>query len=279
MNYTDPFVLRDDVLLIPCADLSEDMRGHIAFDEGDVTLSHRYGRSLAQVIDRDTAALLELFRRPRTLVDAVVENSRVLGKDPEAWFEALLPHLGTFVDNRVLVPAGSGEETEIRPRLDSGTIVAGYEVVRCANLLEDSEIVGPAQRAIASGKSARFALRQAVTVQCELLSGLGQAVFEAGRTVLVLAALEYPAFHELAEAVGKDVAGDAEVALHLVEAPDTEERLTEDEERPALAHDVERLGDGTVVGGTRDIGHQDEGSASGLSIATGATDRAGHTAC
>ncbi|MFL6246584.1 MAG: lanthionine synthetase LanC family protein [Thermoanaerobaculia bacterium] len=140
MNYTDPFVLRDDVLLIPCADLTDDLRERITFDDGDFTLSRRHGRTLAQVIDRDTAALLELFRKPRTLVEAIVENSRSLGKDPETLFEALLPHLGTFLDNRVLVPAGSEEVQEIRPRFDSGIEIAGSRIVRCVSLIEDSEI-------------------------------------------------------------------------------------------------------------------------------------------
>ena len=140
MNYTEPFVLRDDVLLIPCADLSDDMRRRVAFEEGDFTLSRRHGRALAQVIDRDTAALLQLFREPRTIVDAIVQNSRSLGKDPEELFDELLPHLGTFVHNHVLVPAGSEEEKEIRPQFESGTTIGVYRIVRCVHLIEDIEI-------------------------------------------------------------------------------------------------------------------------------------------
>jgi predicted Ser/Thr protein kinase len=140
VNITEPFVLKDDVLLIPCTELSEDLRGRIAFDEGDFTLSRRHGRALAQVIDGETAALLALFRQPRTIVDAVIENSRAFGKRPDTWLDELLPHLGTFLENRVLVPAGSEEEKEIRPRYDSGTTIAGWKIVRCASLIEDSEI-------------------------------------------------------------------------------------------------------------------------------------------
>ncbi|HEY0157338.1 MAG TPA: lanthionine synthetase LanC family protein [Thermoanaerobaculia bacterium] len=140
MNITEPFVLKPDVLLIPCAELSEDARGRISFDEGDFTLSRRQGRALSQVIDGETAALLALFRKPSTIVDAVIENSRALGKDPQAWLDELLPHLGVFLKNRVLVPAGSEDEREIRPQYESGQSVAGWEVVRCASLVEDSEI-------------------------------------------------------------------------------------------------------------------------------------------
>ena len=140
MNITEPFVLKQDVLLIPCAELSDDVRGRISFDDGDFTLSRRHGRTFTQVIDGETAALLALFRQPRTIVDAVIENSRALGKNAEAWLDELLPHLGKFLQNQVLVPAGSDEEKEIRPRFESGDNLAGWTIVRCASLIEDSEI-------------------------------------------------------------------------------------------------------------------------------------------
>ncbi len=140
MNITEPFVLKEDVVLIPCADLSDDVRRRISFDEGDFTLSRRHGRALVQVIDRDTAALLGLFRQARSIVEAVIENSRATGRDPEARLEELLPHLGGFLDNCVLVPAGSDEEKEIQPQYASGAAIAGWEIVRCASLMEESEI-------------------------------------------------------------------------------------------------------------------------------------------
>jgi serine/threonine-protein kinase len=140
VKITEPFVLKKDIVLIPCADLADDVRGRISHDQGDFTLSHRYGRAFAQVIDGETAALLTLFREPRTIVDAVIENSRALSKEPEAWLDELLPHLGRFLSNRVLVPVGSEEENEIRPRYESGATVAGWKIVRCASLIEDSEI-------------------------------------------------------------------------------------------------------------------------------------------
>ena len=140
MNITEPFVLKDDVLLIPCADLSDDVRGRISFEEGDFTLSRRHGRVLSQVIDRGTAALLSLFREPRTIVEAVVENSRVLGRNPDVRLDELLPHLGVFLHNHVLVPAGSGDEKEIRPQYESGAPFGDWQIVRCASLIEDSEV-------------------------------------------------------------------------------------------------------------------------------------------
>lgn len=140
MNITEPFVLKSDVLLIPCAELSDDVRGRLPYEEGDFTLSRRHGRAMAQVIDSETAALLELFREPRTIVDAVLQNSRSFSRDPEVLLDELLPHLGRFLDSRVLVPAGSEDEHELRPRFESGATIAGWKIVRCASLIEDSEV-------------------------------------------------------------------------------------------------------------------------------------------
>jgi predicted Ser/Thr protein kinase len=139
MNMTEPFVLKQDVLLIPCAELSDDVRARIAFDEGDFTLSILHGRTLAQVIDGETAALLTLFQQPRTIVEAIVENSRSFGRDPAARLDEMLPHLGAFIDKGVLVPAGSDEQP-IRPQYDSGSTFAGWKIVRCVSLIQDSEI-------------------------------------------------------------------------------------------------------------------------------------------
>jgi eukaryotic-like serine/threonine-protein kinase len=140
MNITEPFVLKEDVLLIPVADLSDDVRGRLSYDQGDFTLSRRHGRVLAQVIDGETAALLSRFREPCTIADAVAEKSRALRKDPEAWLDELLPHLGRFLHSRILVPAGSEEEQELRPRLESGAKIGRWEIVRCVNFIEDTEV-------------------------------------------------------------------------------------------------------------------------------------------
>jgi len=140
MNFTEPFVLKNDVVLTPCAELNEDMRAKISFDEGDFTLSRRRARVLAQVIDGETASLLTLFREPRTIADALSESCISLGRDPEVYFDELISHLGVFLENRILVPAGAEAEEEICAQYESGATVAGWEVVRCISLIEDSEV-------------------------------------------------------------------------------------------------------------------------------------------
>jgi hypothetical protein len=76
---------------------------------------------------------------------------------------------------------------------------------------------------------------------------LGQAVLEARGALLVGHAHEDALVDEAAQAVGEDVARDAEVALEVVEAPHAHERLAHDEDRPAVAEHLEGAGDRAVL--------------------------------
>src|ERR1044071_801620 len=107
IDITKPLVLQEDVVLIPCAELDPKLRSRIAFDDGDFTLAHRRRGVRSEGIDGGTAALLTLFREPRTIVSAVIENSRTTGADPRARFDEVLPPLAKFVEEHVLVQAGS----------------------------------------------------------------------------------------------------------------------------------------------------------------------------
>ena len=140
MNVTDPLVLRKDVLLLPVADLAPEVREKLTFDDGDFAVSRTHGRALSQVVDGETASLLQLFLRPRTIVDAVIESSRALKKDPQVWLDEVLPFIGVFVQNRVLVSADAEVEEEFAQTVANGERIGSWEVSHCASLVEDTEI-------------------------------------------------------------------------------------------------------------------------------------------
>src|ERR1700722_73749 len=83
---------------------------------------------------------------------------------------------------------------------------------------------------------------------------LGQPVLVPVGVRAVTDAFEHPVAHELPQPVSQDVAGDAEVALHLSVAAHPEECLPQDQERPAVAdhvdgelHGIARRPDWSVV--------------------------------
>jgi serine/threonine-protein kinase len=92
------------------------------------------------VIDGGTAALLALFAAPRTIAEAVDENSRALGVDSRKRAEEVLPYLAALVRRGDLVAPGVDEGPELRPQFDDGSELAGWMIVRCVRAVDDSEI-------------------------------------------------------------------------------------------------------------------------------------------
>src|SRR5215217_6821621 len=64
MAITDPLLLPADVLLVPVADLPEEVRRQFPHGEGDYAISRPRSRSTSRVLDAGAAALLGEFRSP-----------------------------------------------------------------------------------------------------------------------------------------------------------------------------------------------------------------------
>src|SRR2546421_7230211 len=75
----------------------------------------------------------------------------------------------------------------------------------------------------------------------EAQSSIGQEVFVAAGAVL--ASFEHPFGDEAVESVGQHCAGDVEVGQKIVEAAYAEKAVADDEDRPALADELERASD------------------------------------
>ena len=182
-DLSGPFVLKSDVVLIPRAEVSDDARSNIALDDGDVALFRRHGRTMSHVVDGETASLLALFREPRTIAGAVIDNSRALGADAAGRLDELLPHLQALVETEVLVPADAADDAEPRPAFPSGTRVGGWKIVRCTSAggrietyqLHDGERVA----ALRSGPEARLHREAAILRRLDG-SGIAPRLLDAG---------------------------------------------------------------------------------------------------
>jgi serine/threonine-protein kinase len=140
MAITDPLVLPPDVLLLPVAALSEEVRGRFAHEEGDVAITHPRLRTPSRVLDARSAELLSEFREPRTIVEAVIRFSRDHEADPEETLEQAYPLLQSLLESGFLVPEAAPEAAGILPSLRPGEEVGGFVVRECLRGLEDTEI-------------------------------------------------------------------------------------------------------------------------------------------
>jgi hypothetical protein len=82
----------------------------------------------------------------------------------------------------------------------------------------------------------------------EVTACVRQFVEVSTRVLGVGPSLEDAVFDQAAEPVGEHRLGDVEVGVEVVETAYSEERVTEDQQRPALADDLQRAGEGAVLG-------------------------------
>jgi serine/threonine protein kinase len=137
---TDPLVLPEDVLLLPVADLPEETRRQLTWEEGDYAVTRPRSRTPSRIVDAGAADLLRTFREPVTIVEAVIRFSRERSLDPETTLEEAYPLLERLLAAGFLVAEGSQQAEAIRQTHQGGEEVAGFEVVECVQGLEDTEL-------------------------------------------------------------------------------------------------------------------------------------------
>jgi hypothetical protein len=137
---TGPFVLPEDVSISSVEDLARDVRYAVGASSGDFAVARPHSRSRVTIVDAATAELLESFRAPQSIVDAIIAFSRRRGTDAETTLIDAFPQLRGLVRDGFLVPADSSRSESIAPHLALGTRVSGFEVISCVNAVEDTEV-------------------------------------------------------------------------------------------------------------------------------------------
>ena len=140
MAITDPLVLPRDVILIPVAELPQETRARFTHDEGDFAITHPRSRTPSRILDAPSASLVEQFREPKTIVEAVIRFCRERGSEPESTLEEAYPLLQRLLDSGFLVEESAAEAAGIKPSLHPREEVEGFTIVECVQGLEDTEL-------------------------------------------------------------------------------------------------------------------------------------------
>lgn len=140
MAITDPLVLPPDVLLVPVAELTEEIKAKLSWEEGDYAITRPRSRTPSRIVDAGAADLLSLFREPVTIVEAVIRFSRERSLDPETTLEEAYPLLERLLASGFLVAEGSDAAGAIEQSLQPGEEIAGFEVLECIQGMEDTEL-------------------------------------------------------------------------------------------------------------------------------------------
>lgn len=121
-------------------DLAPDVRERLEHKPGDHCITRPRTRTVSSVVDAQTAALLEHFRAPTTIVDAVLAFCSAEALDPQTTLDAAFGVLAALVEDALLVPTASHAAQPIAASLPIGTLVDGIEVVEPVHVLDDTEV-------------------------------------------------------------------------------------------------------------------------------------------
>lgn len=140
MKYTDPFVLAPGVQLAPVTEFTAEFRRLARARRGDFALSHPRSRKTARVIDARLAALLEEFRSPRTIVDAVVRAAPKSGRGEAKFLDEVFPFLQRLINEGMVVTERTVAAAKLEATYRANDRIAGYRVRSCMHLLQDTEL-------------------------------------------------------------------------------------------------------------------------------------------
>ena len=140
MKATTKLLLPEDVALAPVANLPVEIGSRVAGEAGDFYLTRAHTRSGSIVVDVQTAALLEHFRSPCTVIEAIVAFCRANELDPRCTLDDAFVTLTDLVAAKVLVPAESSLAQPIASSLSVGAFVDDVEILEPIHLLDDTEV-------------------------------------------------------------------------------------------------------------------------------------------
>ncbi len=135
MDPSDSLVLSEEVVVFPIAALNPAQRASIASDEGDYGLTKRHSRRTTRLIDRAAVDLLEEFRTPSSVPDAITRFSEKFDKVPTEVLHASAEFLTAMIRDGFLVPAANARVSRMKS-ID----VDGWQPLEPLRLLEDTEV-------------------------------------------------------------------------------------------------------------------------------------------
>jgi serine/threonine-protein kinase len=138
MTGAERMVIAPDTRVTAVADLAPTVRRRLG-DTGDgYVVTRLSSRSPSILVGPEAADFLSEFGTPRSIVSAVLDYGRAVGRDPRTVLEAVYPLLGRLVGRGFLVPAD--EAAPVGRSLLPGDCVDGVVVDQPVQVLDDTEV-------------------------------------------------------------------------------------------------------------------------------------------
>jgi len=177
---TGRLVLRDGVRLSLVADLPVAIRSRLDGYDDDVVVARPDARQQVTVVDRRALRLLECFRTPTTLIDAVLTAAPLSGVAPTALLRDAVPLFARLLASGFVGASDASVARPAEPRLRPGARIDDVVVLRCVHYVDDTEVYqgvddAGARRAVKLAPHADAAAA-ALRRECQLLRRLDGTV-------------------------------------------------------------------------------------------------------
>ena len=136
----DRFLLPGDVRIEPVDSLAPALLAGFDVAPGEYALTRPRSRTPTHIVSEPTARLLEIFREPMAIADAVIRFGREYDEEAAAVLDAAFPMLQTLVKAGLLVPADSQLAPSIEFLLARGEVVAGLVIDQPIAVIVDNEV-------------------------------------------------------------------------------------------------------------------------------------------
>ena len=140
MTADGPLRLPADIVLVPVETLPADTLRQVEHKSGDFALTRPQSRTPSRIVSGDTARLLELFREPVTLVDAVIRYSTAEARDPRQTLEAAFPVLKPLIDAGLLLAPDSQLARPIDLGWRRGDMLGDLTILEPVDVVLDTEV-------------------------------------------------------------------------------------------------------------------------------------------
>lgn len=134
------YVLPADVELVPVSELPASIRINLAYSKSDWAVSRRFSRGRTKLVDAEFARLIEEFKTPVDIVEAIFRFSKANGQSAERVFEAAAPLLLKLVDAGLLVDATTDRVHGQTFRFQPGARLGDLVIDRQIQLFDESEV-------------------------------------------------------------------------------------------------------------------------------------------
>lgn len=134
------FVLNPNSLIIPVEDLSLEVFSKINAKPGEFAITNAKSRVPSKIVSAEVASFLKSFSQPEKLTKAILQLCKERKQNSAIVIEDIWPVVSNLMLADILILPSNNDELSTDPKFKAGEMFSTWEILRCVQTLEDSEV-------------------------------------------------------------------------------------------------------------------------------------------